>query len=380
MKIYKSYNIKDILKLMLFFIILSILLIFSKDNFKSVTSSINIFISSIIPSLFPFIFFTEFMLSTDILNLLKDVTGKLLSKVFKISKTSAPAIITGFLCGFPMGAKTVATLYENNSISKKEASKLLCFVNNCNPVFILSTIGIGILHNLKLGIILCISHYLSSILIGIIFFRKSSINIIHEKGLKLNSLDKNNYITDESIFEITKKCIKNTFSTLLMILGFMIIFNLCFTILEKILIILNVNQNVLGIVSGIFEVTSGINNIFNLEITSNYKILTISFLLGFSGLCIISQIYSTISKYSFSFIKLLFWKLIHGIISVIFTYIAIKYTNISINNVTEVYNSADDTLREYYMLNMKYSYLLSTGIILLFLYIYYLTKKVAYKK
>ena len=356
MKIYKSYNIKDILKLMLFFIILSILLIFSKDNFKSVTNSVNIFISSIIPSLFPFIFFTEFMLNTDILNLLKDVTGKLLSKIFKVSKTSAPAIITGFLCGFPMGAKTVATLYENNSISKKEASKLLCFVNNCNPVFILSTIGIGILHNLKLGIILCISHYLSSILIGIIFFRNSSIDIIHEKGLKLNSLDKNNYITDEYIFEITKKCIKNTFSTLLMILGFMIIFNLSFTI------------------------PSGINNIFNLEFSSSYKILTISFLLGFSGLCIISQIYSTISKYSFSFIKLLFWKLIHGIISVILTYIAIKYTNISINNVTEVYSSADETLREYYLLNMKYSYLLSTGIILLFLYIYYLTKKVAYKK
>lgn len=380
MKIYKSYNIKDILKLMLFFVILSIILIFSKDNFKSVTSSINIFVSSIIPSLFPFIFFTEFMLSTDILNILQNFIGKLLSKMFKVSKNSAPAIITGFLCGFPMGAKTVATLYENNSISKKEASKLLCFVNNCNPAFILSTIGIGILHNLKLGIILCISHYLSSILIGIFFFRKSSTDIIHEKSLKLNSLDKNNCIRDKSIFETTKKCIKNAFSTLLMILGFMIIFNLSFSILEKFSMMLNVNQNVLGIVSGIFEVTSGINNVFNLEITSNYKILTISFLLGFSGLCIISQIYSTISKYKFSFVKLLFWKLIHGIISVILTYIAIKYTNISINNVAEVYSSADESLREYYLLNMKYSYLLSTGIILLFLYIYYLTKKVAYKK
>ena len=75
MKIYKSYTLKNILNIFIFLISLFILLIFSKDNFSSVKSSISIFISSIIPSLFPFIFFTEFILNTDILNSIQISTG-----------------------------------------------------------------------------------------------------------------------------------------------------------------------------------------------------------------------------------------------------------------------------------------------------------------
>ena len=170
MKLYKSYKLKNVLKFFIFLIFFLILLLFSKENFDSVKNSVYIFISSIIPSLFPFIFFTEFILNTDILKIIQYYTGRFFSKIFKISENSSPAIITGFLCGFPMGAKTVANLYKTNSISKNEANKLLSFINNCNPAFLLSTIGIGIFGNIKIGILLAISHYLSAILIGIFFY------------------------------------------------------------------------------------------------------------------------------------------------------------------------------------------------------------------
>ena len=140
MKIYKSYKLKNILNIVIFCISLSVLLIFSKDNFENVKKSVSIFISSIIP----FIFFTEFILNTDILGTIQKTCGKFLSKFFNISEKSSPAVITGFLCGFPMGAKTVSKLYEDSEISKYEADKLLLFINNCNPAFILSTIGIFI--------------------------------------------------------------------------------------------------------------------------------------------------------------------------------------------------------------------------------------------
>lgn len=380
MKIYKSYTLKNILNIFVFLIFLFILLIFSKDNFNSVKNSVSIFISSIIPSLFPFIFFTEFIINTDILSSIQNATGNFFAKIFGISKKGAPAIITGFLCGFPMGAKTVATLYSKDDISKKEAIKLLWFINNCNPAFILSTIGIGILYNIKFGILLAISHYLSSIIIGIFFFRKSSLDIIHEKDVKLNSLNKNSYIKDHNFFEIIKKCIKNTFFTLSMILGFMILFNLLFSTLSKLLNLLNISDNITSILSGIFEVTCGISNVYNSSLNFDIKLLAISFLLGFSGLCIICQIYSTISEYNFSFKKLLISKFLHGILSMLITYIFIKYTNIFKFESINVYSSIDQSIREYYVSNMKLAYLFSTFLIISFLFIYYLIrKKVAHK-
>ena len=157
MKIYKSYNIKNTIKIILFTISILFLLIFSKDNYNSVKNTVQIYIYSIIPSLFPFIFFTEFILNTDILNTVQNTTGKYIAKFFRVSKRSSPAILTGFLCGFPMGAKTVSYLYDTKQISVKESIKLLSYVNNCNPAFIISTIGIGIMYNIKFGIIFGIS-------------------------------------------------------------------------------------------------------------------------------------------------------------------------------------------------------------------------------
>lgn len=380
MKLYKSYSIKNILNTLIFTVFLLTLLIFSKDNFESVKKSVSIFISNIIPSLFPFIFFTEFILNTDILTTIQNSTGKIFSKLFSVTKKASPAIITGFLCGFPMGAKTVASLYEKDEISREESENLLKFINNCNPAFILSTIGIGILYNIKLGLVLALSHYLASILIGILFCKKHSLNIIHKNEVNLNSFDKINLNLKQNLFEIVKKCIKNTLVTLGMILGFMIIFNLLFCILSKFLIMLNINNNVISILSGIFEVTTGVKNVYESSLNLKIKLVFISFLLGFSGLCIICQIYSTISKYKFSFKKLLASKFIHGIFSMGITYILINYTNIFNIDTVNVYSQIDQVKRCYYVYNMKKAYLLSTSLIILFLLIYYIIrKKVAHK-
>lgn len=381
MKIYKSYNIKNIVNICLFTLILLILLVFSKDNFESVKNTTQIFIYSIIPSLFPFIFFTEFILNTDILNTVQNTTGKYIAKFFRVSKRSSPAILTGFLCGFPMGAKTVSYLYDTKQISVKESIKLLSYVNNCNPAFIISTIGIGIMYNIKFGILLAISHYFASLLISFIPFKNSSLDIIHENNINLNTFSKKNNIKPENIFEIIKVSIKNSFSTLTMIFGFMIIFNLLFSVINNILTIFNVSNNIAALISGLFEVTNGIEKIYALPINFDTKLLLISFLTGFSGLCIIFQIYSCISMQDFSFKKLIMFKTLHGIISCIITYILLKYTNIFSGVTISVYNSIEEFQKEYYIRNMKISYLISTIIIILFLFIYYIIrKKVAYKK
>ena len=47
------------------------------------------------------------------------------------------AVLTGFLCGYPMGAKTTSDLLNVNKISRSEASYLLSFCNNTSPAFYL---------------------------------------------------------------------------------------------------------------------------------------------------------------------------------------------------------------------------------------------------
>ena len=54
--------------------------------------------------------------------------------------------LVGFFCGFPMGALTACTMYEEKQITQKEAEYLCAFTNNMGPVYfcsyVLPTLGI----------------------------------------------------------------------------------------------------------------------------------------------------------------------------------------------------------------------------------------------
>lgn len=372
MKHFRIYKINELVKLLLFITTLLILLVFSKENLNSVKSSTTVFLQSVFPSLFPFILFTNIILNTNITNILDKLIGKYISYIFNVPKISSIAIITGFLCGFPMGAKTVATLYTDNKIDYTTAKKLLSFTNNCNPSFILSTIGISMFFSIKVGILLLISHYSASIIIGIIYTRLNFSTIIHENTDFLNSFNKKsvkNTDKNDKFFNIIKKGITNTFISLSTIFGFIIIFNLLFSVINTYLIRLNISEEIISTISCIFEVTKGCLDIASLNLDITLKLVLASFGLGFSGLCIISQIYSVISDFNFKFSNILLPKFIQGIISGFITYILIKFTNIFNPSTLDVFNNNDMYYIDY-IHKIKNAYLTSTIIIILGIMLY----------
>jgi sporulation integral membrane protein YlbJ len=291
-------------------------------------------------------------------------------------------ILIGFLCGFPSGAKAVDTMLQNKQITKNDALILISFVNNCSPIFILTTVGIAMLSSIQIGFILLLSHFISSILIGIFYSRIQSYNIIHKKNRFLNrytqnmskiSEKSNTFIPNLTKFEIIQKSILNSFITLGFILGFMIIFNLIADIFYTCLnnTILTDNTYILNIISGIFEVTRGAHEISNYSICLS-SILTIAFLLGFSGLSIIFQIKSCLKNINISLKKLIIFKLFHGILSVLIAYILLKYTNILNMSNLSVFSNIQTT--EYYQKQITTSYIHSIALILLVLSTYFVIK------
>lgn len=282
------------------------------------------------PSLFPFILFTNILILCDI--------SKVINKIFKKNGNIIYAGIIGFLCGYPMGAKAAYTLYSQNKISKKTANFLMSFANNCNPIFIISTIGLCVLNNMYIGILLLISHYLAALIICIINFAHN--DIIHENTENSNNFKENNdKILHKSMFENIDLSIKSTFVTLGNILGFIIIFNLAFSILETMLIRLNVSKNIIYTLSGLFEVTNGTKLFYlNTNFNFNLSMAIISFMLSFSGFSIIFQIYSCIYKIPIKLWHLIKYKLIQGILSGVITYILLNIltnkNNLSFNMIT----------------------------------------------
>ncbi len=56
------------------------------------------------------------------------------------------AVLSGFFCGYPMGAKIIADLLLQGKISLEEASYLLSFCNNASPSFIITFLVLNTIH------------------------------------------------------------------------------------------------------------------------------------------------------------------------------------------------------------------------------------------
>ncbi len=340
-------HIKAIILILFFICIFA----FQKSNYLSIKTTIALFLDSVLPSLFPFILFTNILIQTNF--------KEYIFYVFKQKGYLIYVGIIGFLCGYPSGAKAAMSLYEQNLISTDEVKYLMTFANNCNPIFILSTVGICFLDNLYFGIVLLISHYLSSIILCI--FNLTHNNIIHENNIKSNEFRNNSdKKLHKSFFEMIDVAIKNTFIVLGTILGYITLFNLVFSILQVILTKLNISNNIICILSGLFESTKGIKDIFlNTNISLNITLSIISFILSFSGLSIIFQIYSSIYKAKVKLSHIIKYKLIQGMLSGIITYIILNITTCT--KVIKI-NMLDFNQKIYYLICVCLLFILSSTI------------------
>ena len=86
----------------------------------------------ILPTLFPFMVISGIIIRMN------------LTSYFP--SAGAYGILVGFFCGFPMGALTACTMYEEKQITQREAEYLCAFTNNMGPVYfcsyVLPTLGI----------------------------------------------------------------------------------------------------------------------------------------------------------------------------------------------------------------------------------------------
>lgn len=339
MKIFNVYISKksktfQTISIILTISILSYFVIYSKSNYKIVSNITETFTCVLLPSLFPYMLFSNILIYSNYFALLANTKfNNLLKKLFRVSSYSATAIIFGFLFGYPNGARYVNQLYEDKKISYKETEYLLMFVNNSSPAFILSSIGIGMFGNIKIGILLLVSHMLASILEGIIYRLKYI-------GLDKNSSKEEIEMIDYKLsFDILSNAIAKTVYIMCMIFGFMVIFIISTSYILKILsLTVGKNKYFSVFLLCIMELTCGIEELTSLNLNLKTLILLISFFLGFSSLCINFQIYSCIYKNKFKLKNIIKGKLVHGILSSLITYVLINipiiYEHINISKST----------------------------------------------
>ncbi len=265
----------------------------------------------IIPSLFPFTACVLFITKSGVISLFQKIDF-ITRKIFGLNSYLFCLVLLSFLGGYPIGAKLLNEAVANKSISPEKAKKMLNYCINAGPAFIVGAVGNGILGSKKAGYILLACHILSSLIL-LFVLRDKQQNTISFKSHTVNLAD----CFVESVAAASEVCMN--------ICGYVLFFSVICAYIEHFSLFLPI----LKPFPYILEITNAIPKTNNIYL--------ISFLLGFSGICVWCQISALTKNIKIRFFSFAFFRILHGILSCLLSALTMRIFGVSLycvsNNV-----------------------------------------------
>lgn len=165
-------------------IVLFLLFIYSDQAVENMKKGLSICADVLIPTLFPYMVISELLVRSDLGTYAARIFGKPMQKTFGVSGACVGALLLGILCGFPVGAKTAASLYEKGDITKHDAEALMTFCNYPSAPFMIFAVGESLLGSRNIGIFLYLTVLCTGLIYGALrhaFTRKKHAKVLIEK-------------------------------------------------------------------------------------------------------------------------------------------------------------------------------------------------------
>jgi len=296
MQSIKSYKLSRFIIILIFVI----MVLNPEVSLIGAKHGLMLWFNIIIPSLLPAIIIS---------NLIVSVYGDSFKNPFLY------IVFTGLLCGYPLGAATTSQLSNKNKIDTKKMQFLMAICNNSSPMFITNYIIISTLNQkANLFQMLVIIYFPLLILLTLFMIRNRNLSYNISKSNSGNTVMKNINmgVIDSSImsgFEIVTK-----------VGGYIILFSILSTYIQNLPI---KNELLKCIISGTFEITTGIDCIGKAAFSMELKKLLVCIFTAFGGLSCIAQTHSIIHKTGFSIKKYIYHKLIITLLTAFMAYFMI---------------------------------------------------------
>lgn len=282
------------------FLILEFYLLFnSKEVISSFNKTLNICIYTLMPTMFASILFSQILIKLEFEKYIPKFIINFFSKLFNISKKEVIIFILSIISGYPNNAKMLSC---NNNLNK-----IIQYTSFVNPIFLICTVGNIYLKNIKLTIIIFISHILSNIIIAI-FLRKNNNN-------ELDTTDDNKSL---NFFTIYYSSLKSVINSLAIIFSNILFFSILLSLLSNILPFSNIINN---LILGLFEFSNGIYLISISNLSIFLKGLFILIIISFGSFSIHMQMISINDKIKYT--KFLLYRILSAFMSTLlylFTY------------------------------------------------------------
>lgn len=301
------------------------LMLYPQESMEAVRAGLELCFNVIIPSLFPFFVLSSLVVELGLAGYLGRALEPVMRPLFNVSGACASAFALGFIGGYPVGAKTAISLYQDGMCTKTEAERLLAFCNNSGPAFILGVVGTGVFSNSRVGMLLYLAHAAASVCIGLLF------RFYRRGGEKREEVRPTPKFEARRFTVAFTDSIKGSFLSTLNICAFVVFF----TVVIKLLCLSGLLPAVakgLGallapwgfsaqwaerLLTGALELSSGVWSLTG-EGALAGRVSMAAFMLGWAGISVHCQVLSFIGGSGLSVKTYLIGKFLHGSLSALF--------------------------------------------------------------
>jgi sporulation integral membrane protein YlbJ len=266
----------------------------------------------VLPSLLPFFIVSELLMGLGFVSLLGALLEPVMRPLFKLPGSAGFVIAVGYTSGFPLCAVLTSRIRSDRLCTQNEGERLMAFTSNASPLFMLGAVSIGMYRNPALGPLIAGIHYLSSLLCGILLRfmpgprscpaltdgKRAGLLTRVSSSLRASRLEKQNFGA------LLGETVHKTSTTLLAIGGFITIFSVLIGILDAagfftalitaltpLAQLFHLDTGLLkALMYGLFEITTGINEVSRSSGSFVQQLLAIEALLAWNGLAVQAQV------------------------------------------------------------------------------------------
>lgn len=304
--------IKEFMALGLFILIFCVTIAGRQSAARGICSALTFSVSSLIPSVMPFMFLSTMYSGLPCSSLLCRILSPITRHIFRLPAICGNTVFFGLTCGYPVSAKLSSLLLQSGQLSEKDAKRAACCLLNPGIPFCVLFMGGVILDDITLGWIIY-----GSITVADIF-------LLFLSGLKSSVPPKTPLTFECSDFTASlKNAVDSTVKACLTMSIYIILFRGFIQMLLDLGIFAFINSHLhiphitvtdqTSLLAFMFEVTFGIN--VGSDLNADPAIFAFGAALG--GICVLLQTLSFFPKNSVSFGKMLLFRSAAGGISVL---------------------------------------------------------------
>lgn len=256
---------KNLLTGLLWSSLLLVLIFDAKTAFTGASAGVQLCLKTIVPSVIPFIFIGGFLCAA-----WSTISCPLIEKSLKIPPYSLRYLLTGLICGYPVGAKTLQEAYRSGQIDRTSAARMCCFCNNPGPAFIIGVLS-SVLSSWKISLVIWLIQILSAIITGIL--------------LPGNAVA-NDTTTNTSEIHMHLH-MKNTLSAVANICGWVILFKVILSYMD-IWVMPYIQKLTQCLLAGSLELANGLCMLPLIE-SDALQLIVATTMLSFGGMCVYFQ-------------------------------------------------------------------------------------------